>query len=397
MLPRINNKELFGCNAADFEVILHNPDYRENQYLDYKENFTFLNVSKEKAPPKITEFRNDICSFANSEGGYIIYGISDDQGTAKELIGIDIENPDRFELDLRNKLNPILPKIPSVRFHFILLDNGRYLVVIFIEHDYYAPYIHIEDQKNYKIYKRDGNQKTIIGYTELKNMFMQSRFLEDEILGFRKKRIEYYNSEENEHNRYMLYHIIPESFLSDRKDLFIIEKRHNLSFGTVFAGTKIDSLSLPCVDGLRYVNTAGDEEAILYDNGVAEFLLPLTTYVIETSEGLQFYNEEIWNYIDHVSQGYQKIMPEIFGNQRYFGCVSISGCKGAITEENGYGRHKTRIDRNKIICHPVPFLDMRDKELFYSDLKRLHLEYLLSVGIRRSSIVSELVEAVANS
>ena len=135
------------CTVSDFEVLLHNPDYRENQYLDYKEDFTFLRVSKEKKPSKICEFRNDICSFANSEGGYIIYGISDYQGMAEELKGIEIENPDKFELDIRNKLITIMPKVPPVSFRFLLLDNGRYLVVVAIEHDYYAPYIHIENEK----------------------------------------------------------------------------------------------------------------------------------------------------------------------------------------------------------------------------------------------------------
>ena len=90
-------------------------------------------------------------------------------------------------------------------------------------------------------------------------------------------------------------------------------------------------------------------------------------------------------------------MPEVFGNQRYFGCVNIIGCKDAITEENGYGRHKTHIDRNEIICHPVPFLDMRDKNSFNLDLKKLHLEYLLSVGIRRDPKVAELVKAITEA
>ena len=70
-------------------------------------------------------------------------------------------NPDKFELELRNKLTPILPKIPPVQFRFVKLISNRYLVVIRIEHDFHAPYLHIEEQKKYFIYKRDGNQKRI--------------------------------------------------------------------------------------------------------------------------------------------------------------------------------------------------------------------------------------------
>ncbi len=396
MLPQINNKSLLECTADDFEVLVGNSDYRENQYLDYKEDFSFIHAPKDIATSKIVEFRNDICSFANTEGGYIIYGISDDQGTASKIVGVEIENPDKFELNLRNKLMPIMPKVPSIQFSFVKLENGRYIVVIFIEQDFYSPYIHIEDQKNYKIYKREGNQKAIIGYTELKNMFIKSRVLEDEIMLFRKKIIDYYRSfNDNTHERFMVFHIIPESFQNTWKRLFLYERQEQLNLGAVFSGTKIDSPSLPCVDGLRYVNTCGDEQGLLYNNGIAEFILPLGVYIKSVKEREFFYNEDVWRFIDYISQGYRSIMPAIFGKQRYFSCISIIGCRNAIVEDNGYGRNKTRIDRNEIICPPIIFTDIEDADYFYNDLKKVHLEYLLALGIKRNETVSKLIEAIS--
>lgn len=395
MLPQINNKSLLECTADDFEVLVGNSDYRENQYLDYKEDFSFIHAPKDKAASKIVEFRNDICSFANAEGGYIIYGISDDQGTASEIVGVEIENPDKFELNLRNKLMPILPKVPSIQFCFVKLENGRYIVVIFIEQDFYSPYIHIEDQKNYKIYKREGNQKAIVGYTELKNMFIKSRVLEDEILIFRKKIIDYYRSfNDNAHERFMVFHIIPESFQNTRKQLFFYEIQERQSYRAVFSETNIDSPSLPCVDGLRYVNTCGDEQGLLYNNGIGEFILPLGKYISTVREGEFFSNDDVWRFIDVISQGYRRIMPGLFGKQRYYACISIIGCRNIIVEENGYGRNLTRIDRNEIICPPVLFTDIEDVDYFLNDLKKLHLEYLLALGIKREETVSRLVEAI---
>ena len=399
MLPQINNKPILNCTEEDFKVLLHNPDYRENQFLDYKKDFAFLKVPKEKSEQiavKIIEFRNDICSFANAEGGYIIYGISDEQGTADEIVGVDIDNPDKFELDLRNRLIPIMPKVPPVQFQFVPLNDGRYLVVIFIDHDYYAPYLHVEDQKNYKIYKREGNQKAIVGYTELKNMFIQSRVLEDEILGFRKKRIDYLKSlEDTITYRFLLFHMIPESFLNERKSLFLLERTQKHNLRDVFSEAKIDSFSLPCVDGLRYENTYGDERAILYNNGIAEYMLPLGMYVAPQNDGTEWYfADDVWGYVDAVSRGYQTVMPDIFGNQRYFACISIIGCKDAATESNGYGRHVTKIDRNEIICQPIVFQNIENADSFYESLNRLHLEYLRSVGIKRDNTVKELINAI---
>lgn len=392
MLPQINNKSLLECTEIDFTEILNNPDYRENQYLDYKRTFSFLEVDKSKAAEKISEYRTDVCAFANTEGGYIIYGITEKDGMASSIIGVDIDNPDKFELDLRNKLTPVMPKVPPVQFHFVKLVSEKYIVVLFVDHDYYAPYLHLEDQKNYKIYKREGNQKTTIGYTELKNMFVQSRVLETEILEFRKRRIEYYKEEDTE--QFMLYHIIPESFLNDRKELFLIEKQKNISFAAVFSGAGIDTRSTPCVDGLRFANTYGDEKATIYNTGVVEFLLPLKTYVGTVNGRPYFFSDDVWKYIDFVSQGYQSIMPEFIGNQRCFGCVSIIGCKDVTSEGSDLSRYESTIDRNQIVCEPVVFMKIEEKEDFYTDLKRLHLEYLLALGIKRSSLVNDLIAEI---
>ena len=395
MLPKINNKSLLDCTADDFKVLIGNPDYREYQYLDYKKDFSFIHIPKDKVASKIIEFRNDICSFANAEGGYIIYGISDEQGMASEIVGVEIDNPDKFELNLRNKLIPIMPKVPSIQFSFVQLVNGRYIVVIYIEQDFYSPYIHIEDQKNYKIYKREGNQKTIVTYAELKDMFIRSKVLDDEILLFRKKIADYYKSfYDNAHERFMVFHIIPEAFQNTRKQFFLNERQAHQNYGAVFSGAKIDSPSLPCVDGLRFVNTSGDEHGLLYNNGIAEFILPLGTYVKTVKNGEFFYSDDVWRFIDVISQGYRSVMLPLFGKQRYFACISIIGCRNAIVEGNAYGHNTTRIDRNEIICPPVVYTDIENTDYFYNDLKKLHLEFLLALGIKWSEKVSELIDAI---
>lgn len=390
----INNKSPLDCTEDDFHVLLNNPDFRENQYLDYKKDFAFRKVpkeNKEKIAEEIAEFRSDICAFANADGGYLIYGISEKEALAQDLIGVEIENPDKFELELRNKLNPIMPKIPPVQIKFTKLEIGKYIVVVKVEHDYYSPYIHVEQEKDYRIYKRDGNQKTCIGYTELKNMFIQSRGLEDEILQFRKERINYFEEQHcAEHGRFLLVHIVPESFQTNRERLLIIEKTKSVSFGSVFYQSRVSSNSIPCVDGLRFANYEEHIEGILYNNGIAELCVPLSRYVFEKSEGLFFAQEEVWRYIDGLVQGYHDSIPEIFGNGRYFACISIVGCKNVMTEWNIWG-HYTNIDRDRIICSPVVFENLQNKEYYYRDFKLLHIEYLLSLGLKHDKVIEEYI------
>lgn len=320
MLPLINNKSLLNCDYDDLKELIHNEVFRENQFLDYKESFSFLvlpkDTKKEIVESKIVEFRNDVCSFANADGGYLIYGITDNCGMAEELTGIEITDKDKFELDLRNKLNPIMPKIPQLFFRFVEVKIDRYIVVIYIRHDDYAPYIHLENQKNYKVYKRCGNGKIVINYTELKNMFIQSQVLEEQLSLFREKRCSHYlSSRSTQNNSFMLFHIIPETFLSDRKQLFVLERRSGNNFGSVFSGTNIESFSLPCVDGLHYVGFDKSDEAYVFNNGIVEYFLPLENYIsLVRKEYMFFYNEDVWKYIDFVSQGYQSMLPSIFGS-----------------------------------------------------------------------------------
>ena len=63
MLPIINGKEIIDCNLSDITMILDNPDYGENEYLDYKKAFSIdVVVEKDKRQQEQVEFRNDVCA-----------------------------------------------------------------------------------------------------------------------------------------------------------------------------------------------------------------------------------------------------------------------------------------------------------------------------------------------
>lgn len=49
-----------------------------------------------------------------------------------------------------------------------------------------------------------------------------------------------------------------------------------------------------------------------------------------------------------------------------------------------------------MICNPILFSDIEDKDIFYADLKNLHLEFLLSIGIREKTIINSLIECITD-
>ena len=75
MLPTINGKDIIDCELSDLQIILDNPTFAENEYLDYKKSFAIDVVARERKQQEQVELRNDVCSFANSKGGYLFFGI----------------------------------------------------------------------------------------------------------------------------------------------------------------------------------------------------------------------------------------------------------------------------------------------------------------------------------
>lgn len=409
MLPSINGKSFLECDYTDLQLLIENSDYRENEYIDYKKNFAFLEVedNKRKESKKV-EFRNDICSFANAEGGYLIFGISDENGCASEITGITIpnKNTDNFELSIRNILNGIFPRIPNVKFHFIEIPNDKYVVMIYIKHDSYAPYTHIENELNYKFFKRSGNKKTIISYVELRNMFNQTRSLDKEILSFRKERSQHYleqsETENDTYSQFLLFYIIPDTFKDHDydQDVFVLQKRKRINFSSIFSGFHCSDKSLPCVDGIRFIphiSNTDIAECYIHNNGVIECFLSLNKIIAEPSQSYPngyIPRDYIWDMISSTCDEYVKHKEILCKGDRLYLCLDLIGCKGVTSQtpsEDGYVFYTGTIDRNTIFCDPVVISDVDNDTMFYNMIHKLHLNYLLSIGVKFGKEIENLI------
>lgn len=408
MLPTLNGKSFLNCSEKDLKELIDNSDYRENEYIDYKQDFSFLRMpnGREKNE-KISEFKSDVCSFANAEGGYLIFGISDIEGCASELVGVDIDNPDKFELDRRNNLMSIQPKMPYLKFHFVKLDSGKYVVIIFVKHDNFAPYTHIEDEKNYKVYKRTGNRKQTMTYTELKNMFNQSLSLDKEIYNYRMDRINYYRDQEDDkdctYSQFLLLHFIPETFVDANysQNMLVLEKTENAKFSTMFAPFHCGSQSLPCVDGLRFRSWSSlyeKSEGYVFNNGIVECFFPLRPSL---SIGQTKYPKGylawkyIWENIQEFYTNYINVFRKINTGDRVFVCLSIVGCKDVVTEVTDFGfGYIGQIDRNTVSCMPIVCEKIELEDAVDFSIKKLYVEFLISIGIKNDKTLNDFIEEI---
>lgn len=361
---KINNKTFKEWTESDFITLLDNDDFRESQFLDYKRTFEFMETSdKLKKTKGKNEFRNDVCAFANADGGDLIFGITEKKGMASKIMPIPIENVDRFELELRNILLPIQPVMPNVEFSFISVDDG-YVVVVHIEKGIFKPYMTVEDQTIFRFWIRRGNRKEVMSYSEISNNFLHVASLATEIKRFRTERI----SELLEDNVGMfgVIHVIPATFtnpadfipmydLGKTGGIRLPEQLYNYTMGNMVPN--VDGIWFPSEDGLR------DFELLrLFNNGAVELKYNLYTHSYRNEEFL--ISLEFLNAIEDIVEGTAEIYRSLSKHVTMYICTSIIGCKGYRNYDNRSLSFPniSKIDRNRILCNPIEIKDILDAE-----------------------------------
>ena len=405
MLPTINGKSFLDCNEDDLQIILDNPDYREDEYIDYKREFSVNQYPTGKTKERqeaIADLKSDICAFANSDGGYLIYGVTESEGIPNKIDGIEIKdsNIEKFERELKNYIHTIQPHVPHYQLKFVLLNNDRFVVILHIQHDAFTPYMHLENEKDYRVYKRIGNSNVIVGYTELKNMFIQSISLDRAIESFRKERIDYYHSQEDDNelsnSKFLILHIIPETFIDRNYNKFIfVEHTKGIDFSSIFQYFDCNNRSFPSVEGMRFTCYDGKAEAHLYNNGIAEVFFPLFCYISVAGSsypnGFLSSSDMVYK-IESTAKQYINKIKELFQFKRIFICVSIVGCKNVMTKDHMVDIHRSSIDRNLLICEPIVVENINSDSSVERALKEFQLAFLISLSIKNDSRVTELIK-----
>lgn len=386
---KINNKEFREWTADDLQVLLNNDAYRENIFIDYKVNFAPL-IDKDKKREKQAEFRNDVCSFANADGGYIFFGIGESSGAASILAGISISNIDRFELDRRNELQAIRPTVPEVDFSFISIQDDKYVVVLHIQRGLYKPYITEEPEGQFHFYIRHGNKKQAMSYTEIRNGFLNAAMLSEDIKSFRKERLEEHITEAKK--PFALVQIIPATFRSDYVPMYDMYREGKLDFDDLFNGM-IRDRAVPNVDGVYfpdYSKLRDFEKLQIFNNGTVELKIDFEireqnskSQQLKTERYLIIFDfvEELKNLIYGTSTMYQKLGR----STAMYVCVTIVGCKDLWNyTANAYGANTpTKVDRNQIVCMPIEIRNIQDDQQVREGIENCIRMTKYSLGIRK--------------
>ena len=152
----------------DIELLIQNSE-RESQFLDYK-----LKLEKD-------DIAADACAMANSRGGYIILGISEnneaDEGYPKEIVGL--ENAKTDEIIIREKIKDLIdPHISGFNVRIVESIDKVGVVLIYIPNSPMKPHF-VRKSKNGPFPVRVNRITSYWAMGDVRNQIISRVFYED--------------------------------------------------------------------------------------------------------------------------------------------------------------------------------------------------------------------------
>lgn len=145
----------------DIEGLIKN-EVEESLYLDYKEARALAKTDKARL-----DITKDVSSFANSDGGIIVYGVSEQGAKPKEVTPID---GSEFAKEwLENIIQQIQPRIDGIKIFPIRIEGDikRSIYVVQIPRSANAPHM----AKDNRYYKRINFQSLPMEDYEIKDIY----------------------------------------------------------------------------------------------------------------------------------------------------------------------------------------------------------------------------------
>lgn len=261
MAKYVIDKEFDDININDIEFLVDNK-VAEGLLLDYKvQNYSRTNNGKK-------ELLKDITAFANSSGGDLIIGVGDDRyNQASFISGIETNNI----AEEVNRIEQIVysgtePKLNSFKVKYLKLDDGKYIIIVRVEASPLFPHM-ISFQKNNRFYIRKSDKNILLDAYELKNIFLKSENIFENIKNENKKRISRIYSGDS---------IIPID--GDRPKILInfipyhsVINDKIFNFKNITLGFPIQRINFDGILGYKTNQNGISSYCQLYRNGILEF------------------------------------------------------------------------------------------------------------------------------
>jgi hypothetical protein len=172
-------------SISDIQELITN-SVAENKTLEYKQELRIATVPSSDNEKK--EFLADVSAFANTEGGDIIYGISEKNSIPKDIIGIEITRTDELSRKIDNLIRDGLQPRIAHQIKILPISGNKYILLLHIEKSWNRPHRVILGGST-AFYARNSKGKYLLDTFELRDMFNISNTLITKINSLKNERI----------------------------------------------------------------------------------------------------------------------------------------------------------------------------------------------------------------
>lgn len=172
------NNDLNSVTLNDI-INLKNTGIEEGLNFEYKRE---LNFGKKENK----EFAADVVSFANSEGGHLIFGVTESEGSINEIIGMQIQNVDTYKAQVENILRDLIkPNIIGLRIKVHHINEDCYVLHIYIPKSFSSPHM-AKDQ----FFGRNYAGKAPLDHNQIRHKFLLQSGIQQLITEYRNTRLD---------------------------------------------------------------------------------------------------------------------------------------------------------------------------------------------------------------
>lgn len=153
---------------------------QESQALDFKRELPAHDNGAKH------EFLADVCAFANSVGGDLLYGVLENDQAEAEALNALVVNTDEELLRLQDwVLNSLEPRVTGVHIRAVPVHGGH-IVVVRVPRSWNSPH---RVRTNQHFYLREGRRKRQLDMPEIRSVFLRSEGQAERIRNFRADRV----------------------------------------------------------------------------------------------------------------------------------------------------------------------------------------------------------------
>lgn len=223
----IHDKDFESITEADLLQLIENK-VPEGQRIEYKSNRL-----------KPDQYSEQISSFANSSGGDLFIGITENNGFPIEINGVPLDNPDQEILNITTLMSDALdPSFKQGLVRCIPISDDRYVIAIRIPKSWDGPY---RIKQTRKFMMRTNANKIELNTAEIKKLILRNNKndITDDYDKFREERIHISKNTYGIDPPFVMIHYVPLSAFSSEDPFPVVAKMLKLDHSILGSTTAI--------------------------------------------------------------------------------------------------------------------------------------------------------------